>query len=86
MVVLTVYSTNVRPRLCWKPSLIREMLAYGLSLSFAGWLWQLRSLVNPVIVGRFAGAEAVGFVALAIRLVEMLALLSLSPGVWLWRR
>ena len=73
MVVLTVYSTSLRPRLCWKPSLIREMLAYGLSLSFAGWLWQLRSLVNPVIVGRFAGAEAVGFVALAIRLVEMLA-------------
>lgn len=73
MVVLTVYSTSLRPRLCWKPSLIREMLGYGLSLSFAGWLWQLRSLVNPVIVGRFAGAEAVGFVALAIRLVEMLA-------------
>ncbi len=73
MVVLTVYSTSLRPRLCWKPSLVREMLAYGLSLSFAGWLWQLRSLVNPVIVGRFAGAEAVGFVALAIRLVEMLA-------------
>lgn len=73
MVVLTVYSTSLRPRLCWKPSLIREMVAYGLSLSFAGWLWQLRSLVNPVIVGRFAGAEAVGFVALAIRLVEMLA-------------
>ncbi|BAZ22454.1 hypothetical protein NIES4073_33370 [Kalymmatonema gypsitolerans NIES-4073] len=73
MVVLTVYSTSLRPRLCWKPSLIREMVAYGLSLSFAGWLWQLRSLVNPVIVGRFAGPEAVGFVALAIRLVEMLA-------------
>lgn len=73
MVVLTVYSTNLRPRLCWQPSLIRQMLGYGLSLSFAGWIWQLRSLVNPVIVGRFAGAEAVGFVALAIRLAEMLA-------------
>lgn len=73
MVVLTVYSTNLRPRLCWQPSLIREMLRYGLSLSFGGWIWQLRSLVNPIIVGRFAGAEAVGFVALAIRLVEMLA-------------
>ncbi|KAB8320184.1 oligosaccharide flippase family protein [Tolypothrix campylonemoides VB511288] len=73
MVVLTVYSTNLRPRLCWQPSLIREMLRNGLSLSFGGWIWQLRSLVNPVIVGRFAGAEAVGFVALAIRLVEMLA-------------
>jgi PST family polysaccharide transporter len=73
MVVLTFFSTNLRPRLCWKPSLIREMLAYGLSYSSSTWVWQLRSLVNPVIVGRFAGAEAVGFVALAIRLAEMLA-------------
>jgi O-antigen/teichoic acid export membrane protein len=73
MIVLTFFSTNLRPRLCWKPSLIREMLRYGLSYSFAGWIWQLRSLINPVIIGRFAGAEAVGFVALAIRLVEMLA-------------
>jgi O-antigen/teichoic acid export membrane protein len=73
MVALTYSSTKLRPRLCWKPSLIREMLKYGLSYSSSTWLWQLRSLVNPVIVGRFAGAEAVGFVSLAIRLVEMLS-------------
>jgi O-antigen/teichoic acid export membrane protein len=73
MVLLTLFSTKLRPRLCWNPSLIREILAYGLSLSFSGWIWQMRSLVSPIIVGRFAGAEAVGFVALAIRLAEMLA-------------
>ncbi|NMF64867.1 oligosaccharide flippase family protein [Brasilonema octagenarum] len=73
MVLLTVFSTDLRPRLCWKPSLIREMLVYGLSYSSSTWIWQLRSLVNPVIVGRFAGLEAVGFIALAIRIAEMLA-------------
>jgi O-antigen/teichoic acid export membrane protein len=73
MVLLTIFSTDLRPRLCWKPSLIREMLVYGLSYSSSTWIWQLRSLVNPVIVGRFAGVEAVGFIALAIRLAEMLA-------------
>lgn len=73
MVLLTLYSTNLRPRLCWKPPLIREMLAYGLSYSSSTWVWQLRSLVSTVILGRLAGATAVGFVALAIRLAEMLA-------------
>ena len=33
----------------------------------------MRLLVNPVLVGRFAGAQGVGFVALAIRLVEVLS-------------
>lgn len=73
MVLLTLYSTNLRPRLCWKPTLIREMLAYGLSYSSSTWVWQLRSLVTTVLLGRLAGAQAVGFVALAIRFAEMLA-------------
>jgi len=48
------------------------MISYGLGFSASMWIWQLRSLVNPLIVGRYAGVEAVGFIALAIRLVESL--------------
>lgn len=61
------------PRLYWSTSMIREMLTYGLSFSSSMWVWQLRKLVNPLIVGRFLGPEGMGYVALAIRLVEVLS-------------
>jgi O-antigen/teichoic acid export membrane protein len=73
MLALTFYSSNLRLRLCWRKTLVKEMFAYGISYSSSTWIWELRTLVNPVIVGRFAGAEAVAFVTLCIRLVEMLA-------------
>jgi PST family polysaccharide transporter len=66
------YRTGYRPRLRWDPPLIREMLRYGLGYSVSVWIQQLRSFANPVIVGRFLGAAGVGYVALAIRLVEQL--------------
>jgi PST family polysaccharide transporter len=66
------YRTGYRPRLRWDPPLIREMLRYGLGYSATVWIQQLRSFANPVIVGRFMGAAGVGYVALAIRLVEQL--------------
>lgn len=62
-----------RPRLYWNLNLAQETLRYGLGYSASIWVWQLRSLVNPLIVGRYAGAEAVGFVALAIRIIEVLS-------------
>ncbi len=43
-------------------------------------IWQLRTLVNPLIVGRFAGAEGVAFVGLAIRVAESLGALRLAAG------
>jgi PST family polysaccharide transporter len=49
------------------------MLGYGAGYSTSIWIYQLRSLVNPVVVGRYLGAAAVGVVALAIRLVENLS-------------
>ncbi len=62
-----------RPRLAWDGKLVRDMLGYGLSYSSSVWVWQLRTLINPVIVGRFAGVTAVGNVALAIRMTEVLS-------------
>jgi PST family polysaccharide transporter len=48
----------------------REMLSFGLGVSVSLRVWQLRSLVNPLLVSRFAGPEGVAFVALAIRVAD----------------
>ncbi|MDD3653295.1 MAG: oligosaccharide flippase family protein [Desulfotomaculaceae bacterium] len=64
---------RLTPRPYWSMALIKEMIGYGAGYSASIWVWQLRTLVNPVIVGRYAGPEGVGYVALAIRLVEALS-------------
>lgn len=61
------------PRPFWSRSLLAEMLGYGAGYSASIWLWQLRSLVNPLIVGRYAGPEGVAYTSLAIRFVEVLS-------------
>ncbi|MFN4073902.1 MAG: oligosaccharide flippase family protein [Thermus sp.] len=65
--------SHIPLRWCWKRDKARDMLAYGLSFSSSLWVWQLRGLVNPLIVGRYLGAEAVGYISLTIRLVETLS-------------
>lgn len=70
--VLFFWVSRYRPQLCWHPPLIQEMVGYGISYSASLWVWCARALVNPMLVSRFAGAEAVGYVALAIRLAEVL--------------
>lgn len=62
-----------RPRLFWSWNLLREMLGYGLGYSSSILVWQLRILVNPLVVGRYLGAEGVGYIALTIRIVETLS-------------
>jgi O-antigen/teichoic acid export membrane protein len=69
----TYIATTYRPALTWRRSLIRDMVDYGFSYSLSNWLWQLRGLVNPLVVGHFVGPAAVGFVGLAARLVEVAA-------------
>lgn len=73
MLVVLFPVARYRPRLRWNSHAARRMLSYGLSYDSSIWVWQLRSLVNPLLVGRFLGLEAVGYVALAIRLVDMLS-------------
>jgi O-antigen/teichoic acid export membrane protein len=64
-----------RPRWHWSRPLLREMLAYGLGFSSSLWIWHLRSLVSPLVVGRYLGPEAVAYIALATRLVDGLSLI-----------
>lgn len=65
--------SGYRPRLTWSRSLTRELLGYGLAYASSTWLWNLRTLVNPLIVGSFLGPKGVGYVTLAIRFAEVLA-------------
>ncbi len=73
LLLLSYKSAKYRPSLVWDGALVMRMLKYGLAYSSSTWVWQLRGLVNPLIVSRFAGAEAVGYIAVSIRFVEVLA-------------
>ena len=69
------------PRPAWQPGLARAMLAYGFSYSLSIWIYQLRRLANPLVVGRYLGAEAVGIVSLGTQIVTHLGF----AGVIAWR-
>jgi O-antigen/teichoic acid export membrane protein len=73
LLVLTYRAAKFRPRLLWERGLVKLMLGYGLSYSSSIWVYQLRELVNPIVVGRFAGAEAVGYVAVSVRIAALLS-------------
>lgn len=51
-------------------ALAREGLGAGLAYAGSLWIWQLRELVNPLVVARWAGVEGAGLVALAVRVVD----------------
>ncbi|MBI5394538.1 MAG: oligosaccharide flippase family protein [Verrucomicrobia bacterium] len=81
VLVSTYAVSGFRPRLCWHRALAREMVHYGLSYSGAAWIRQLSTLINPLLLGRFLGAEAVGYVALTVRIVESLSFVMMAS----WR-
>ncbi|MCX5893124.1 MAG: oligosaccharide flippase family protein [Deltaproteobacteria bacterium] len=71
--IMVLVASKYRPKFIWDWTIIGRMGRYGLSFSSSIWVWQLRSLVNPLVVGRLLGAECVGYVALAIYIVESLS-------------
>lgn len=62
------------PRLSTDVARARRMIVVGLGFSSSVRVWQLRKLVNPLIVGRILGTEAVAFVGLAARAIEVLSI------------
>jgi PST family polysaccharide transporter len=79
LIAAGIYAT-VPWRLCFEMQHARPMLSYGIGLTASLRTWQLRTLVNPLIVGRFVGAEGVAYVALAIRVAEALGSFRLAAG------
>lgn len=73
--------SGLRPRFVWDRALSRELVASGSAFTASVQLWQLRHLVNPLVVGGLAGADAVAHVSLAHKLVESLGFVKNST----WR-
>ena len=73
-------TSALSPRLRFETGHARQMLSFGMGLTASLRTWQLRTLVNPLLVGRFAGAEGVAFVALAIRIAEALGTFRSAAG------
>lgn len=71
---------RLRPRPAVNRAQARAMLSFGLGYSASLRVWQLRTLVNPLLVGRFAGPEGVAFVGLAIRIGEGLGFIRAAAG------
>ena len=59
-----------RPRWAWSRAGTARMLREGVGFSSAGLIDRAGDLANPLVVGHFLGAGAVGFVALAIRICD----------------
>lgn len=78
--VLAYRYARMNLRLRFNPGLARAMAKYGIGLTASLRTWQLRTLVNPLIVGHFLGTEAVAFVALAIRIAEALGTFRQAAG------
>lgn len=65
--------TGYRPRLRWNRTIIKPMASYGITYSTSMWVYELKQLIKPLIVARFAGSAAVGYIAQASRIVELMA-------------
>ena len=78
--IATSTATRMVPRIGFDLKEARAMLSFGIGFTSSMRVWQLRTLVNPLLVGRFAGADGVAFVALAVRIAEALGTLRLAAG------
>jgi PST family polysaccharide transporter len=80
LLIATCASAGLRPRMNFDRGLAGVMLSYGAGITVSLRTWQLRTLVNPLVVGRFAGVESVAFIALAIRIAEGLGSIRVAAG------
>lgn len=63
--------TTIKPAFVWDKEFVRELVGYGLKFNGANLTNQAKLLVNPLLVGKLAGSEAVGVIALGQRLIEL---------------
>jgi O-antigen/teichoic acid export membrane protein len=70
--VLFQFAARYVPRLRFDRAIARHMLSFTFGFSLVTWTWWLRALINPLIVGHFAGTAAVAQIGMAVKLVEAL--------------
>jgi O-antigen/teichoic acid export membrane protein len=72
LLVASCAAAGYLPRLAWGRERMREIARWGFGYSSGSWLRQLEGVIGPLVIGRFAGAAGVGYVALISRLVDTL--------------
>jgi PST family polysaccharide transporter len=78
--VAAMVAARFRPRFRFEKACAKEMLSFGVGYTASLRTWQLRTLVNPLLVGRFAGAEGVAYVGFAIRVAEGLGFIRVAAA------
>jgi O-antigen/teichoic acid export membrane protein len=66
-------ASGLRPQLHWSANLARDLIHYGIGYSSSMWIWQLRNLVNPLIIGGILGVDAVALIGLANTIIQTLS-------------
>lgn len=78
--ILATYWSSMQFRPRWIPQEARSQVRYGFGYSSSIWIWQIRDLVNPLLVGKILGAEVAAFIAMAIRLAGLVGFA--KTAVW----
>jgi O-antigen/teichoic acid export membrane protein len=65
--------TKTIPRFSLDRPVAAKVIRFAVDYSMATWIWQMRVLVNPLIVGPALGARAVGLVGMTISLLETMS-------------
>ena len=73
-------AARYRPRWYWSHANWKQMMHYSVSQSLSMWLYNLRDLAPSLILFPLAGERAVGYYALADRLINMLGFLYSVSG------
>jgi len=73
-------ATRYRPRWYWNHTDWKQMVSYSFSRSLSAWLYSLRDLAPSLILFPLAGERAVGYYALADRLLRMVGFLYSAFG------
>jgi O-antigen/teichoic acid export membrane protein len=78
--VAALRAARMVPRFAFDRHQAMAMFSFGVGYTMSLRAWQLRTLINPLIVGRMAGADNVAYVGLAIRIAEGLGFVRVAAG------
>lgn len=74
------WASGYRPVRYWDWATLKDMLHYSFGQALSGWIYNLRNLGPSMILLPLAGKEAVGYFALATRLMTTLTFVSEAIG------
>jgi O-antigen/teichoic acid export membrane protein len=73
LLVGSYWLADLRPRWSWSRDTVSDLIRHGAPYASSGITNTAKALINPIVVGRFYGSVGIGYVALAIRLIDTLS-------------